>query len=95
MDLNIIIAVLQLSNKKELSIEVNAIKEILEDAGISVYTDASGAAIGRLYSRLDEIGVYKTITVDFDTPKDLMVTIRHRETTNQVRVPIVHIKNFI
>jgi len=50
--------------------------------------DASGA-IGRRYRRQDEIGTPYGITVDFDTlEKDRCVTIRDRDTTEQVRIPL-------
>jgi glycyl-tRNA synthetase len=50
--------------------------------------DAAGA-IGRRYRRADEVGTPFCVTVDFDTiEKDSAVTIRDRDTTEQVRVPI-------
>ena len=50
--------------------------------------DASGA-IGRRYRRADEVGTPFCITVDFDTiEKDNSVTIRDRDTTEQVRIPL-------
>jgi len=45
-------------------------------------------AIGRRYRRQDEIGTPYCITVDFDSLEDGAVTIRERDTTEQVRVPI-------
>ena len=51
------------------------------------FWDVSGA-IGRRYRRQDEIGTPFGITVDFDTlEKDGAVTIRDRDTTEQVRIP--------
>lgn len=50
--------------------------------------DTSGA-IGRRYRRADEIGTPFCITVDFETiEKDNAVTIRDRDTTKQVRIPM-------
>jgi glycyl-tRNA synthetase len=50
--------------------------------------DATGA-IGRRYRRADEVGIPFCITVDFDTiENDNSVTIRERDTTNQIRLPI-------
>jgi glycyl-tRNA synthetase len=50
--------------------------------------DTAGA-IGRRYRRADEVGTPFCVTVDFDTiEKDNTVTIRDRDTTEQVRVPI-------
>lgn len=50
--------------------------------------DAAGA-IGRRYRRADEVGIPFCVTVDFDTiEKDNSVTIRERDTTNQIRIPM-------
>lgn len=52
----------------------------------NVFYDASGA-IGRRYRRQDEIGTPYGITVDFDTlEKDGTVTLRDRDTTQQIRM---------
>jgi glycyl-tRNA synthetase len=49
--------------------------------------DAAGS-IGRRYRRQDEIGTPLCVTIDFDTLDDRAVTIRERDTMQQVRVPI-------
>ncbi len=46
------------------------------------------AAIGRRYRRQDEIGTPFCITIDFDTLEDGTVTVRDRDSMNQVRLPI-------
>lgn len=57
--------------------------------------DVSGA-IGRRYRRQDEIGTPYGITVDFDTlEKDDCVTIRDRDTTEQVRIPISQVETWL
>jgi glycyl-tRNA synthetase len=45
-------------------------------------------AIGRRYRRQDEIGTPLAVTIDFDSLDDKAVTIRDRDTTDQVRVPV-------
>jgi glycyl-tRNA synthetase len=45
-------------------------------------------SIGRRYRRQDEIGTPWCVTVDFDSLNDRAVTVRDRDTTAQVRVPI-------
>jgi glycyl-tRNA synthetase len=45
-------------------------------------------SIGRRYRRQDEIGTPYCVTIDFDTLQDQAVTVRDRDTTEQVRVPI-------
>ena len=47
-----------------------------------------GGSIGKRYRRQDEIGTPYCVTVDFDTLDDMAVTIRERDSTDQVRVPI-------
>jgi len=42
-------------------------------------------SIGRRYSRNDELGTPFGITIDFDTLKDGSVTLRERDSTNQIR----------
>ena len=54
--------------------------------GFVQYDDAQ--SIGRRYRRQDEIGTPLCITVDFDSLDDNAVTIRDRDTMEQVRVPI-------
>jgi glycyl-tRNA synthetase len=44
--------------------------------------------IGKRYRRQDEIGTPLAVTIDFDSLEDRAVTIRDRDTTDQVRVPI-------
>jgi glycyl-tRNA synthetase len=49
----------------------------------------SAGAIGRRYRRADEVGIPFCVTVDFDTiEKDNSVTIRDRDTTDQIRLPM-------
>jgi glycyl-tRNA synthetase len=45
-------------------------------------------SIGRRYRRQDEVGTPLCVTVDFDSLEDAAVTVRERDTTEQVRVPI-------
>jgi glycyl-tRNA synthetase len=62
-----------------------------------VYDDT--AAIGRLYRRQDEVGTPYCVTVDVQTvgdsergeTADLRVTIRERDSMEQIRVPIVEL----
>ncbi|MEN9626769.1 MAG: hypothetical protein RL557_1097 [archaeon] len=56
--------------------------------------DRSGS-IGRRYARNDEIGTPYCITVDEESPKNQDVTIRDRDTTKQIRVPIKNLKEII
>ena len=50
--------------------------------------DDSAVAIGRRYARTDEIAIPFGITVDFVTKPNGTVTLRERDTTKQVRIPV-------
>ena len=48
----------------------------------------SGGSIGKRYRRQDEIGTPWGITVDHQTMEDDTVTLRDRDTLEQVRIPV-------
>jgi glycyl-tRNA synthetase len=50
------------------------------------YDDAQ--SIGRRYRRQDEIGTPYCVTIDFQSLEDNQVTIRERDSMQQVRVPV-------
>ncbi len=56
--------------------------------------DAAGS-IGKRYRREDEIGTPFCICVDFDTAEDGSVTIRDRDTMEQVRIPVSEVRGYI
>ena len=56
--------------------------------------DEAGS-IGKRYRRQDAIGTPMCVTVDFDTENDGCVTIRNRDTMEQVRVKIEDLKEYI
>ena len=56
-------------------------------AGINAKYDDKGA-IGKRYAKHDEIGTPYCITIDYDSLTDGQVTIRDRDTTEQVRIAI-------
>ena len=63
--------------------------ELLRPHFMTQYDDAQ--SIGRRYRRQDEIGTPLCVTVDFDTLDDEAVTIRERDSMEQVRVPIANL----
>ena len=78
-------------------------KELGEKAGevyrklakkFNVTYDETGS-IGKRYRRQDEIGTPFCITVDFDTLNDDTVTIRERDSMQQVRVNIDELEAYI
>lgn len=56
--------------------------------------DETGS-IGKRYRRQDEIGTPFCITYDFDSVEDNAVTVRDRDTMEQVRMPISELKGFL
>jgi glycyl-tRNA synthetase len=62
------------------------IRDMLKER-FSVFYDQAGS-IGRRYRRQDEIGTPFGITVDHQTMQDHTVTLRDRDTLQQVRIPI-------
>ncbi len=52
-------------------------------------------SIGKRYRRQDEIGTPFCITYDFDSAEDGQVTVRHRDSMEQTRMPIVDVKAYI
>ena len=56
--------------------------------------DAAGS-IGKRYRREDEIGTPFCICVDFETEVDGCVTIRDRDTMEQVRIPVSEVRSYI
>ena len=51
--------------------------------------------IGKRYRRQDEIGTPFCVTYDFDSENDQAVTVRDRDTMEQVRVPIAELKDYL
>ena len=51
--------------------------------------------IGKRYRRQDEIGTPFCVTYDFDSENDQAVTVRDRDTMEQVRVPIAELKAYL
>jgi glycyl-tRNA synthetase len=62
--------------------------------------DETGS-IGKRYRRQDEVGTPYCITVDFETvgdentPADNCVTVRERDSMEQVRIPIAELKYYL
>ncbi len=79
------VAIFPLVKKGEMPEIAHAIEADLQ-AHFNVFYDEKGA-IGRRYRRMDEIGTPFCITVDGDTLEDGTVTVRERDSMEQVRVP--------
>lgn len=80
------ISVLPLSKKPELTSVAKEIQEKLTKRWFCDYDQTQ--SIGKRYRRQDEIGTPYCVTVDFDSLEDKKVTVRDRDTMEQVRVSI-------
>ena len=86
-------AVLPLSRNADLSPKARDLAAQLRK-NWSIYFDDSGA-IGRRYRRQDEIGTPYCITVDFESLEDSAVTIRERDSMEQVRISIDQVETWL
>lgn len=83
------VAVLPLMKKDGLAELAKSIQDDLRDEYKTDY-DASGA-IGKRYRRQDEVGTPFCITVDYESLEKKTVTLRHRDSMEQVRIPIENV----
>ncbi|MDD2591361.1 MAG: glycine--tRNA ligase [Erysipelotrichaceae bacterium] len=76
----------------------------LNDQAMNIYQDMiryfacdydDSGSIGKRYRRNDAIGTPFCLTYDFDSQTDESVTIRHRDTMEQVRIKIVDVKDYV
>jgi glycyl-tRNA synthetase len=80
------VAVLPLSKKDTLTPLAREVLHVLQPHWMVDYDETQ--SIGRRYRRQDEVGTPYCVTVDFESLDDRAVTIRDRDTLEQVRVPI-------
>ncbi len=85
------VAVLPLS--KKLSEKAEEVYSKLAKKFMCDYDEAG--SIGKRYRREDEIGTPYCVTIDFDTLEDETVTVRDRDTMEQVRVKIDELEAYI
>lgn len=85
------VAVLPL--QKNLSEKAKEVYAMLSKEFMCDYDDAG--SIGKRYRRQDEIGTPFCITIDFDTLENNTVTIRERDSMQQIRLPIDKICDFV
>ncbi|MFA5564850.1 MAG: glycine--tRNA ligase [Acidimicrobiia bacterium] len=83
------IAVLPLSKKDTLVPAAQEVLRQLQPHWMCDYDETQ--AIGRRYRRQDELGTPYCITIDFDSLEDKAVTIRERDSMEQVRIPITEL----
>jgi len=82
------LSILPLSSNAEFVPAQRTLSKDCVALGVSFKVDASSGSIGRRYARADEIGIPFGVTIDFQTKEDGSVTIRERDSMQQIRVPI-------
>ncbi len=87
------VAVFSLMKKPELQQYADRIVQDIYQK-LRITTDHTGS-IGKRYRRQDEIGTPLGVTIDYETLVDHTVTIRHRDTMLQTRVPSEQLVAFV
>jgi glycyl-tRNA synthetase len=81
------VGVYPLMGKDGLDTKAKEVQRLLTNEGFMTEYDETGS-IGRRYARADEAGVQLGITIDYDTLNDCTVTIRDRDSWQQIRTAI-------
>ena len=82
-----------LKNKPELTAKARALFDDMKLYTSCQYDEKD--AIGRRYRRQDAIGTPYCVTIDFETLEDDTVTVRERDSLQQIRMPIDRVANYI
>jgi len=88
------VKVCPLMKKDGLYEKAQDIFQDLKTEGIDVTFDETGK-IGKRYARADEIGIPYCVTIDYDTLEDETVTVRDRDTMDQIRVHLEELVNVL
>ncbi len=87
------VAVLPLSKKPELAGPCAELFADLAETWMCDYDETQN--IGKRYRRQDEIGTPYCVTYDFDSLEDHAVTVRERDSMDQVRIPIADLHGWL
>lgn len=82
-----------LANKRELVEKARSIYDNLRSEFLIAWDDRGN--IGKRYFAQDEIGTPFCITIDFESLSDSKVTVRDRDTTAQIRLPVDKLKKYL
>ena len=88
------VGIFPLMSKDGMEEVAMALDLALRQEGITTYYDDSGS-IGRRYARMDEAGTPWCVTVDYDTLDKGDVTVRDRDSTEQVRISADEVVTFV
>ena len=89
------VAILPLSAQPQFEPLTSRLLRHFTAAGLSSRADTSGSSIGRRYARCDEVGIPFAVTIDFDSVKDRTVTLRERDSTQQVRLKATEVVDVV
>ncbi len=81
------VGIYPLMGKDGLDAKAKEVQRLLTNEGFMTEYDETGS-IGRRYARADEAGIQLGITIDYDTLNDNTVTIRDRDSWQQIRIAI-------
>ncbi len=88
------VAVFPLVKRDGLPEKARKIYNLLRKHGIKcIYNDKY--SIGKLYAEADEIGIPYSVTIDYETLKNDTVTVRDRDTWEQIRMPIALLPSYL
>ena len=83
---------LELDDDGSVSFDIETLEAVALESGIDVFYDESGS-IGRRYARADEIGIFHSITIDYESLENDTVTVRERDSTEQKRISVSSLKD--
>ena len=89
------VGIYRLTNHGPFDVIVGRLRDALQAANIVNKVDSSSGTVGRRYARADELGIPFGVTIDFQTLLDDTVTLRERDTTAQVRVPLARLEGLL
>ena len=78
---------------KKLESKARDVQNLLSKYMTVIYDDTG--SIGKRYRRQDAVGTPFCVTIDFDTLEDNQVTIRERDSMNQIRLPIEKLVEYL
>ena len=87
------VAVFPLLRKDSLIAKAKELAQSLRKDFDLIYEEA--ASIGKRYARQDLIGTPFCVTIDYQSLEDDTVTLRHRDSTEQTRMPIQEIQAYV
>ena len=87
------VAVFPLQKDENLKIKALELLSDLKKIYVCEFDDSGN--IGQMYRRQDEIGTPFCVTIDYQTIKDNMVTVRNRDTMVQERIDVGKLKNYL